>query len=208
MAHPTLPDVRAVSMTTDAAALIRGGKPRTLPYPHCMDPDLVDEYERAVSERDKAKSGVRDSLSAGAVAPELEQRVADLLEQVEAKTVTLLFQALPKPEFKALRDLYPPRRNDDGQIEAKHIQDARYGINFDDFWEPFIRASLVSPELDDETMTVLIEERFTDGQWDDVTTKVWNLNQSKVDVSFLPAASTTTPSSGLKSRRRNGSASA
>jgi hypothetical protein len=207
VAHPALPDVWAVSMTTDAAALIRAGKPRTLTYAVCVDPDLVGEYERALAEQARAKEGARDSLGAGAMPAGLEERIAGLLEQIEANTVTLVFRTLPRPQFKALRDQYPPRRNDDGAIDPQHLNDARLGVNNDEFWEPLIRASLVSPELDDETMRVLVEELLTDGQWSELSTKVWNLNESTVSVPFSPAASTTNANSSPRSKRRNGSAS-
>jgi hypothetical protein len=190
---------------SEAAAKIRGGKPRTLPYPVCMDPDLVGEYERAVAERARVKEGPRDSLAAGGVPAELEERIAALLEQIQANTVTLVFKALPRPQFGAMRDEHPPRRNADGVIDIP--ADARLGVNADDFFEPLIRASLVSPELDDETMTLLVEERLTDGQWDDLSTRVWNLNEATVSVPFAPAVSTTNPSSSPRSRRPKGSAS-
>jgi hypothetical protein len=183
-------------MTDDeAAAKIRGGKPRTLPYPVCVDPDLVGEYERALAEQARAKEGARDSLGAGAMPAGLEERIAELLEQIEANTVTLAFRSLPRPQFKALRDEHPPRRNEDGLIPPQYRLDAHFGVNNDEFWEPLIRASIVSPELDDETMRVLIEELLTDGQWDDLTTKVWNLNETRINVPFSPAASPTTGTS-------------
>jgi len=188
----------------DAAAKIRGGKPRTLAYRVCVDPDLVGEYERAVAERDEVKAAPRTTMAAAGVPAELEERIAALLEQIEADTIVLTFKALPRPEFGALRDQYPPKRNADGAIERHY--DARLGVDTEGFFEPLIRASLISPVLDEETLTVLIEERLTDGQWDDLTTKVWNLNQATVSVPFSPAVSPTTPSSSPRSRRRNGSA--
>jgi len=176
----------------DPGALIRGGKPRTLEYRVCLHPDLIGEYEQAVAERDDARVAARDSLAAAAP-PELEQRVKDLLEQIENNTVTLTFKALTRPAFKALMDQYPPRKDAEGKLT--HLADARLNVNIDEFFEPLIRASLISPELDDETMTVLIEERLTDGQWDDLTTQVWNLNEGKVDVPFSSAASRKTTAS-------------
>lgn len=179
----------------DPGALIRGGKLRTLEYQLCVDPDLVDEYERAVAARDEAKEAANDSLAAAAP-PELEQRVLDLLVQVEENTVTLVFKALPRPAYKALEDQHPPRKDIDNKVTE--LLDARAGVNVDTFCEPLIRASLVSPQLDDETLKVLIEERLSDGQWADLWGKVYNLNQTKVDVPFLSAASRRTTSSAQK----------
>lgn len=177
----------------DAKTLIRRRKPRTLEFRVCVDPDLVREYERAVTERDGGRSEPRDSLAAGGVSPELEARIADLLEQVEASTIQLTFRSLPRPEFKALRDKHPPRKDADGKLT--HFADARLGLDADGFFEPFIRASLVTPDLDDADMTALIDEVLTEGQWTDLTTKVWNLNEESIDVPFSPAASEKTPSS-------------
>lgn len=186
MGGPTKPKV-------NAKAVIRRRKPRTLTYRVCVDPDLVREYEAAVAEQNAAKSGPRDSLAAGGVPDGLEQRIADLLAQVEANTIPLTFKALPRPEFRALRDGHPPKKDADGNFAR--LVDARLGIDADGFAEPLVRASLVSPELDDEDLTALIDEVLTDGQWDDLFTKLWNLNEEKVDVPFSPAASETMPSS-------------
>jgi hypothetical protein len=177
----------------NAKALIRRRKPRTLEYRVCVDPDLVREYEAAVAERDAARSGPRDSLAAGAVPDGLEQRIADLLTQVEANTIPLTFKALSRPEFRALRDAHPPKKDADGNFVR--VVDSRLGVDADGFGEPLVRASLVAPELDDDDVTALINEVLTDGQWDDVFTKVWNLNVETVDVPFSPAGSETMPSS-------------
>lgn len=182
-----------MSRPKDPKALIRSGKPRTAEFRVCVDPDLVGEYERAVAQRDAARSAPRDSLGAGAVPPELEERITALLEQIEDKTVVLTFRTLPRPEFRAMRDKYPPRKDEEGRLT--HSLDARMGVNADEFFEPLVRASLAAPELDDDTVTVLIDELLTEGQWDDLTTLVWNLNESKIDVPFSPASSPTTPSS-------------
>lgn len=178
---------------TDPKALIRRRKPRTAEYRACVTPDLVGEYEAAVAERDTARSAPRDSLAAGAVAPDVEERIAALLEQIEASTLVLRFKALPRPEFKALRDKYPPKKDEGGNF-VRGV-DARLGMDTEGFAEPFIRASLISPDLDDEDLTALIDEVLTDGQWDELFTLVWNLNESKIDVPFSPAVSPTTPTS-------------
>jgi len=177
----------------NAKALIRRRKPRTLEYRVCVDPDLVRGYEAAVAERESARSGPRDSLAAGGMPDGLQQRIADLLAQVEANTIPLTFKALPRPEFRKLRDSHPPKKDADGNFVR--LVDARLGVDADGFGEPLVRASLVSPELDDEDLTVLINEVLTDGQWDDLFTRVWNLNEEKVDVPFSPAASEMMPSS-------------
>lgn len=178
---------------TDPKALIRRRKPRTAEYRACVVPDLVGEYEAAVAERDQARTAPRDSLAAGAVPPEVEERIAALLEQIEANTLVLRFKALPRPEFKALRDKHPAKRDEDGNFVR--VIDARLGVDTEGFGEPLVRTSLISPDLDDEDLTALIDEVLTDGQWDELFTLIWNLNESTIDVPFSPAVSPTTQTS-------------
>jgi hypothetical protein len=71
-------------------------------------------------------------------------------------------------------------------------------VNSETFFEPLIRESIVSPVLDDETLTVLLDERLTDAQWNDLTTVVWNLNEARINVPFSSAASTSRKTSGRK----------
>lgn len=181
----------------DPGALIKAGKLKTAEFRVCMDPDLVAEYERLLLARDAAKEAAQDSLAGGRTV-EVEGEIAKVLEQIEEQTITLVLKALPRPKFRAMKDEHPPRKDAEGNTAPEHADDWLYKINMDTFWDPFIRASLVSPVLDEETLAVLLEERLTDGQWNALTTKAWNLNLEKVDVPFSPAVS---PSRRNSSRR-------
>lgn len=181
----------------DPGALIRGGKLRTAEFRVCMDPDLIAEHEDLLEQRAEAKLRAEDSLAGGGTA-ELDERIAAVLAQIEEATIVLVLKALPRPKFRALKDQHPPRKDADDNPAPEHTSDWRLGVNIDTFFDPLVRAELVSPVLDEETLTMLIEERLTDGQWDALTTTAWNLNLEKVDVPFSPAVS---PNRRSSSRR-------
>jgi hypothetical protein len=178
----------------DPGTLIRNGKLRTGEYRVCVNPDLVNEYEDLVRRRDVAKAAESDSL-AGSAAPELDAQIDALLEQMEAATITLVLQALPRPQFRALVDKHPPRKDAEGNIPD--INDRRLGVSYDAFFEELVRAQLVAPKLDPADRETLLDELLTDGQWDALTTVAWNINKTAVSVPFSPAAS---------ANRRNSSA--
>jgi len=162
-----------------------------------MDPDLIAEHEDLLQRRDEAKAAAKDSLAGGNVV-ELEQQIADVLEHIEAATVVLTLQALPRPRFKALKDLHPPRKDAEGNPSPEHAGDLRLGVNEDTFFDVLLRAEIIAPVLDEETLTVLLDERLTDGAWEALTTVAWNLNLEKVAVPFSQAVSPTRRSSSRK----------
>jgi hypothetical protein len=169
----------------DPGALIRGGKLPEKDFPVCVEPDLVAEYEQLVGMRDAAKEAGAGSLAGGATT-ELDEQIADVQQRMEASTVVLRLRALGRLRWKALKDEHPPRRD----AEGKHdLGDLRLGVNRDTFFDPFIRETIVDPVLDEETLTLLIEQRLTDGQWDDLTTTAWNMNEAKISVPLSSAAS-------------------
>jgi hypothetical protein len=177
----------------DPGALIRGGKLRTDEFRVCMDPDLVDEYERLIVERDEAKEAARDSLAGGSVA-ELDAQISELLDAMGAATVPLVLKGLPRPQWRAMLDRHPPRKDAEGKNLARDI----LGFNYEAFFDELIRASLVSPVLDEETLTLLLDERLTDAQWEALTNVVWGLNRTAVDVPFSPAVSASRRNSSRK----------
>lgn len=154
-------------MTQTAAELIRSAKPRTAEFPVCLDPDLVDEHAALV--RDKA-----DDV-------EVEQALA----RVRAATITLRFKALPRAEFRALADAHPPRVDAEGK--QTHASRDWIGVNYAAFFDAAVPASLVEPELDQETLQLLLDQ-LTDRQYETLTDVVWNLNRQRVDVPFSSAA--------------------
>lgn len=189
MGGPTKPKL------ADPGALIRNGKPRTDEYRVCLDPDLVGEYERLVVARDAAKEAARDSLAGGTVV-ELDAEIAALLEQMQDATVTLVLKSLPRPAFRAFVDKHPQRKDADGKLLQPALDGL--GVDFDGFFSEFIPASIVSPVLDEETLTILLEERLTDQQYIDLALLCWSLNKTSVDVPFSPAGSRRTRTSSAR----------
>jgi hypothetical protein len=180
---------------TSAVDLIRGGRLRRDEYRVCLDPDLVDEYERLVEAKASATARDADSL-AGGQAVEIQHQIDDLLEAMEAATLTLVLQALPRREYRALVDKHPIPRDGDGK--ALHRRDENTGVDYDAFFSELARRSIVEPELDAATVDLLLDERLSDGQWDELTTKCTLLNRSTVDVPFSPAGSTSRRRSAAK----------
>jgi hypothetical protein len=178
-------------VSKSAADLIRGGRLRTDTYDVCLDPDLVEQHAGLVAERDAALEAKRDSLAGGATV-ELDAQIDALLEQMREATLTLTFSALPRPEFRAMSDRHPPRKDAEGNVRR---EDALLGVDYDAFFDDLIRASLTAPELSPDDLKVLLEERLTDRQYQDLTDVVWNLNRGKVDLPFSSAASRKTPGS-------------
>jgi hypothetical protein len=187
-------------VSRNPAELIRGGKLRTGTFDVCLDPDLIAEYEDLESKRSTlerlrdAKADESRESFVGARNNELDEQLAELdaevgalLEQMEESTLTLTFQALPRPEFRAMSDRHPPRKDGDGNIT--HPLDRALGLNADAFFDDLVPRSLVTPKLSDDDLKILIEERLTDRQWDQLTDVVWNLNRAKVDLPFSSAAS-------------------
>lgn len=184
----------ALPKLADPGQLIRAAKLRTDEYRFCTDPDLVAEYERLVEARDAAKAAAHDSLAGGA-AVELDAQIAETVKAMEAATVTLTLKALPRPRFRALVDKHPPRKDADGKLTHN---DDYLGVHFDAFFDELIRTSLISPQLAEADLTMLLEELLTDQQYIELTDVVWNLNKKTVSVPFSPAVSTRTRTSSRK----------
>lgn len=178
----------------DPGALIRNAKLRTGEFRVCTDPELLDEYQRLILARDAAKDAAKDSLSAGATG-EIEAQIAKALKAVEDATVTLVFRALPRPQFRALIAEHPQRKDAEGNLT--HPLDA-LGFNFDSLFDALIRRSLVSPQLDEDTLSFLLEDVLNDQQYLDLTDVLWDINKSTVHVPFSPAVSPKTRSSSRR----------
>lgn len=184
----------------DPGALIRDGKLRTGTFPACMDPDLIVEHAQLLEQREELaeqrasqQASASDSLAAKASTPDLDGQIADLDKQVAAlekqiqgATVVLTLRALPRNEFRAMFDRHPPRKDDEGKLT--HGQDV-IGASFEAFFDDLLRASIVDPKLDAETLDLLLDERLTDRDWERLTDVAWGLNRAVVSVPFLSAVS-------------------
>lgn len=176
------------------ADLIRGGKLPEKDFSVCVDPDLVTEYEQLVGKRNAAKEVGRSSL-AGSATAELDEQITDVQKRMEASTIVLRLRALSRRRWRELRDEYPARKAEDGSVLP---EDMFLGVNREPFLNALVRESIVEPELDAETTDLLLDERLTDGQWDELNSLCWNLNESRVSVPLSSAASPSRKTSARK----------
>lgn len=179
--RPRLADV-------DAAALIRGGRLPERTTHICLAADLVGAWEALEQQRTELVRG--DSLTDPAV--QIKQEQEKLRSEMAESTVTFTLRALPRRQWRDLYAAHPPRKEPDGSILQR---DRVLGINYESFFNALLKASIVSPELDEETLDLLLDERLTDRQWEGLTDVAWNLNRGPVNVPFSRDDSPNPPNS-------------
>ena len=190
-----------------ATDLIRSGD--TLPettVPLCLNGALQAEYEQAQRDLDKAEDDADTRRARGRrLADEdphraRKDRLAELSEQMQPYVLPLRLRALSRPKFRALRSEHPPRQDDDGKVMDV---DLAVGVNIETFFDALVRACIVGSAEDDGTvepiadadLTMLLDERISDGQWKALADSAWSINRRDVDVPFSRASSKPTPSS-------------
>jgi len=177
----------------DVAGLIRGAKLPVRTVMVCLRPDLVEPYE-AFTDQLAASKHVQAKSDSMAAVPDLSEVTAQLREvedEMRAATVPFILRALPRPRFRALFAAHPPRKDDDGNPLAADWN----GVNQATFYEALIRACVVSPELDHETWRILLEEKLTDRQYEDLAQAAFDISRDKIDYPFLSGASRKTKDS-------------
>lgn len=162
----------------------------------CLRADLVADHEGLQRQLDQAQQRQVDSL-AGTGTGILEERIRDLEADMKASIVVFRLRALPharrasdpRPTFRELRSQHPAR-----EVDGKVLpEDMMAGwINAMTFPDPLVRHSIVEPELSDEDWENLV---LSQGQFDELATTAWELNQGKVDVPFWSGGSATRRSS-------------
>lgn len=173
-------------MTRDIKALIRDARLPEATVAVCLHADLVAEVEAAERELAQEQARPRTSLGDGGRAREIAERIEALRRQMMEYTVEFRLRAMTRPQWRAFVAEHPPRKADDGSVDER---DKYIGVNTDTFFPALIRRSVVSPELDDEDWRLLLDERLTDRQVDQLADAAWRLNRRDVDVPFSPAAS-------------------
>lgn len=172
---------------SDIDALIDAAQPAQRSMPLCLRGDLVSEYEtldRALEEAERADSG--DSLASGGTAAGIVAQMDALRAQMLASTITVVLKAMTRRDFLKLCSLHPVRRDEEGNPERKDIG---LGVNVDTIWEPLIRASWATPVISPERMTLLLDEKLSDRQYDQLANLAWMVNRGDVDIPFSFAAS-------------------
>lgn len=197
----------------DVKALIAGATLPTKPVEVCLNAGLAAEYERLDQQRAEAETAVADDRLVGKsaarqIAEQMEARRQEMLDS----TVEFVLRAMPRHRFRALVDKHPPRRDVDDDLP---------GVNAATFYDALIRASVVSPKLDDEDWANLLGVyaehegpcqlddpdvdnpdchcqggALTSRQFDQLSRTAWSLNRHEVSVPFSPAASRLLSTSG------------
>jgi len=169
--RPRLADV-------DAATLIREGRLPEKTHKICLAADLVAEWE-ALDERRRAL--VHSDSLASPVSAIVEQ-MRSLEADMAASTVTFKLRALPRRRWRELTLKHPPRKNPDGSTVQR---DLVVGVNYEQFFDALLKESIIEPELDEDTLELLLNEKLTDKQWEVLTDVAFLLNRAKVDIPFL-----------------------
>ena len=173
-------------MSKDIKALIREARLPERTVQVCLHADLVAEMEQAERELADAQRSIGDSLAAGSRVREIAERIEALRQQMLDHTVEFRLRAMPRPQWVAFVAGHPPRKTDKGDIDER---DRYVGVNTETFFPDLIRRSVVSPELDDEDWRILLDERLTSRQFDQLADAAWALNRREVDIPFSLAAS-------------------
>lgn len=164
--------------------------------PIVMRGDLAAERERLQRQVDEAKARKADSL-AGAGTADLEERLREVADEMRESVVEFRLRALPRTKrpgdsrasFAELKAAHPPRETNGEMIR----EDIMAGfVNAETFPDPLVKASIVDPPLTDEDWDNL---DISQGQFDELVTAAWTLNQGRVDIPFSSAASATTSTS-------------
>lgn len=168
---------------TSIADKIKGARLPIRTVPICLETDLQDQFEeleqrlleaQAADEQDKR-------LGSGAKVRELAKQIEDVRQQMLDHVIDIKMQAVPKRRWTELVKAHPPRDGDK--------DDEVFGYNTATFFDAAIRACTVEPQLDDETWTVLLDEKVTARQYQDLYNAVLALNVRRVSVPNSFAAS-------------------
>lgn len=176
---------------------IRRGQPtRTVPVWVGADMDLLDEYEQLSEtkpEPEQATSLAGPAEGAAIARDQADARIAELRTLLDDYRVDFVLRGLGDRVWAALVGKHKPRLDADGTI----LKDDRIvGANMDTFPRALIRATTVSPELDDEDWLALLgdeenEGSLTPSQIDRLSAAAFTLSKSEVDIPFSSAASST-----------------
>lgn len=165
----------------DVGALVRGAKLREGTVSVCLAGDLVGEWDALAEQLRQAGDDNSLAGSSSTIRAQMDELRARMLDA----TVEFKLTALPRRRFRELKAAHPPRKDEQGNTNTRDY----LGVNYDTFMDALLRAAIVEPKLDEETLTLLLDERLTDRQYEDLTDVAWNLNRVTVSVPFSQAAS-------------------
>lgn len=145
---------------------------RTVPI--CFRADLMAEHEELERQLQQARQSTIPRMLAEM--PE-EMRIAEQITALEARmaeeTEVFRVRALPRHEWNALTDKYPPP---DGDAEAKVM-----GADFEPLMDEAVRLCVVEPVMDEDDW-VKFAEVMTSRMFDLLSGAVWAVNRGESDV--------------------------
>lgn len=156
----------------------------------CLRGDLTADFEAAERDLKQAQETKNSGMEDG-VGPIID-RIDALRAEMREHTEEFRLRAMSQPKFRALVAEHTPRRDDEGTVDAA---DAQMGFNRDTFFDALLKASVISPDLDDDDWTALLDV-LTDRQYNDLTDAAWFVNRTEVSVPFSQAASLAKRNSG------------
>jgi hypothetical protein len=182
-----------------AAATTAGRAERTVQI--CLRGDLVARLEDLERQGQEAKvASVAASKEDPGVSEVLDE-IRELQEEMRDSTEVFRLRAMSPRTYRRLKEQHPPRRGDDGKLNAA---DANLGFNRDTFLHVLIRTSTVAPELtdrqwrellgDSDTEATVLEEQGRDAevvdglltysQFVSLANTAYDLNEGDVSVPF------------------------
>lgn len=140
-------------------------------YYLCTRADLRAEWEQAEAEVARVEAEARDSLAgAGTAGKKVAQRVRDLEREMAEHSIPIRVRALTHKQLSDLVAAHPPRE-DKGERT----------FNVDTFGVALLAKSAIDPPMPEEKAGLLVDS-LTQGQWDDLWSTIWSLNQNSVSV--------------------------
>ena len=140
--------------------------------------DLVDEYNRLLAAQANPTS----------LAGTDKARLEEIRRQILDDTMVFKFRSLGHRSLQKLKDEHPPRQGKN--------RDQVLGFNEDTATDALIHKCIVEPEMSGAALTELLEEDFSDGQYEELSTAVWQINNRTVDIPFSLNGSTGPPPGG------------
>lgn len=162
----------------DIDAILEDAQLARREVPVCMRPDLVKEFKECTEKIAKAADEKGDSLSGKGKRQQvghLQTRLEELREQIRAKTIRFVLEALPKDDYRKLKKKHPPLKGDRGQEAV--------GYDIESFVNALLPMCLVSPKLSDKQWSA-VQRKMSQADWDALQTATHLVNASKVELPF------------------------
>lgn len=136
---------------------------RTIRVQVCLRPDLLEQWEKLSVELAEAQAatatGARLAANKGATskAKAAAKKLQALETEIDEKSPWFEFRALPNPDYQALCDRHPPRK--DNQL------DFFKGYNVEAVQNALVRECLIDPEFKSDDDWKMLEQVCAPSQW-------------------------------------------